>query len=75
VPQFKPEAALELITRWIKNEPFQPYNASCTAPPAVPAARRASVSAASKRSELSSVEAQIAALQAKAGALRKDLAD
>jgi hypothetical protein len=33
VPQFKPAQALEFITRFIKNEDYQNYDASCTSPP------------------------------------------
>jgi carboxypeptidase C (cathepsin A) len=32
VPQFKPEAALEFMGRFIHNEEWQTYDAACTAP-------------------------------------------
>lgn len=35
VPQFKPEAALELLRAWLHNEDWKPYNGSCTKPPSI----------------------------------------
>jgi len=32
VPQFKPAQAFEFLQRWLKNEDFKPYVASCTKP-------------------------------------------
>ena len=33
VPEFKPEVSLEFITRWMRNEDYKPYDASCSVPP------------------------------------------
>ena len=81
VPQFKPQAALEFMGRWIANEPMQPYNASCAPDAATdsraqqPGGKRPNKAAAAKKAaaELASIEAQMATLAARAAVLRAAL--
>ena len=52
VPQFKPEAALAFMSKWIANEDWFEYDKECTSPPG--ATQQA------KSAELSRLQAQIA---------------
>ena len=59
VPQFKPEAALELMGSWIKNEPWKAYNGSCSAPSAqAPTPQSIDVELARVRAEMKLLEAK-----------------
>jgi hypothetical protein len=69
VPQFKPQAALEFMGRWVANEPMQPYTASC-APDAGAIKAEAKQLSKGAAAELASIEAQMATLAARAAALR-----
>ena len=76
MPQFKPEAALEFMGKWVANKPLQYYNASCTAPTAKTTAKttaKATGKATDARAELATIEVQVLALQARAEALRASL--
>lgn len=74
VPEFKPEAALAFMSKWIADSDWLPYNASCT-----PAAEQEKLAAgfaetaAAAAAELRRVEDQIAKLQARARTLRKSV--
>jgi hypothetical protein len=63
VPEFKPEASLEFLGRWIRGDDWRPYDASCTPEPELVQVSQ----------ELVRVEAQIRQLQDKAKYLRSQL--
>mmetsp|Transcript_9529 Transcript_9529/g.27004 ORF Transcript_9529/g.27004 Transcript_9529/m.27004 type:complete len:536 (-) Transcript_9529:359-1966(-) len=63
VPQFKPEAALEFISTWIAGEEWKPYDASCSAPPAVASSRVKRAKGPILDAQISSLERQIEALR------------
>ena len=67
VPTFKPEAAKEFMGKWIANEPYQFYNASCAAPSSASGAdgkSKASLRLKAIRREITKLEAEAARLLA-----------
>jgi len=66
VPEFKPEAALAFMSKWIADADWLPYNASCT-----PSQQEKVTVGTAESAELTRVEDEIAKLQARATILRK----
>ena len=71
VPEFKPEAALAFMSKWIADSDWLPYNASCT--PAQEQEEKRMTAESAAAAELKRVEGEIAKLQARAATLRKNV--